>query len=224
MDCRGVYAEISRRLADLDAGTVERLVSEALEAGCDVVEVVEEGLRKGMVEVGVRFERGEYFLPELVEAGDIFNSVMEKYVLPRLKGSRAGVRGRVVIGTVRGDIHDIGKNLVATMLRVNGFEVVDLGVDVPPERFVEAVEKYGAEVVGMSALLTTTMLEMRNVIDALKAAGLRDKVKVIVGGAPVTEEIAREIGADAYGRDAVDAVEKCAKLVEELRRARASSI
>jgi len=134
--------------------------------------------------------------------------------LPRLSSRVGGRRGLVVIGTVRGDIHDIGKNLVALMLRVNGFAVVDLGVDVSPERFVEAVEKYRPDIVGMSALLTTTMLEMRNVIDALKSAGLRDKVKVIVGGAPVTEEFAREIGADAYGRDAVDAVEKCIRLLE----------
>jgi corrinoid protein of di/trimethylamine methyltransferase len=213
--CSRVFERVGRAVAELDYAGAEAGVAEALGLGCDVYRLVEEGLRRGMVEVGARFERGEYFLPELVEAGELFNSLMERYVLPRLSTRAGGSRGLVVIGTVRGDIHDIGKNLVALMLRVNGFEVVDLGVDVSPERFVEAVKKYRPDILGMSALLSTTMLEMRNVIDALKSAGLRDKVKVIVGGAPVTEEFAREIGADAYGRDAVDAVEKCIRLLEK---------
>ncbi|MEM3457695.1 cobalamin B12-binding domain-containing protein [Thermofilum sp.] len=213
--CSIVFERVGRAVAELDYAGAEAGVAEALGLGCDVYRLVEEGLRRGMVEVGARFERGEYFLPELVEAGELFNSLMERYVLPRLSTHAGGRRGLVVIGTVRGDIHDIGKNLVALMLRVNGFEVVDLGVDVSPERFVEAVKKYRPDILGMSALLSTTMLEMRNVIDALKSAGLRDKVKVIVGGAPVTEEFAREIGADAYGRDAVDAVEKCIRLLEK---------
>jgi corrinoid protein of di/trimethylamine methyltransferase len=213
--CSRVFEKVSRAVAELDHAGAEAGVAEALGLGCDAYRLVEEGLRRGMVEVGARFERGEYFLPELLEAGELFNSLMERYVLPRLSSRVGGRRGLVVIGTVHGDIHDIGKNLVTLMLRVNGFEVVDLGVDVPPERFVEAVEKYRPDIVGMSALLTTTMLEMRNVIDALKSAGLRDKVKIIVGGAPVTGEFAREIGADAYGRDAVDAVEKCIRLLEE---------
>jgi len=213
--CSSVFERVGRAVAELDYAGAEAGVAEALGLGCDVNRLVEEGLRRGMVEVGARFERGDYFLPELVEAGELFNSLMEKHVLPRLSTRGGSRRGLVVIGTVRGDIHDIGKNLVALMLRVNGFEVVDLGVDVSPDRFVEAVKKYRPDVVGMSALLSTTMLEMRNVIDALKSAGLRDKVKVIVGGAPVTEEFAREIGADAYGRDAVDAVEKCIRLLEK---------
>ncbi len=213
--CEEVLPRISSALAELDAGSTRRLVEEALGAGCDALEVVERGLRPGMEEVGNRFERGEYFLPELIVAADIFNSVMGSLLLPLIESRQVGSRvGRVVIGTVRGDIHDIGKNLVAVMLRVNGFEVIDLGVDVPPEKFVEAVRTYKPDILGMSAMLTTTMLEMKNVIDALKSAGVRDRVKVIVGGAPVTEEFAREIGADAYARDAVEAVEKCMKLLE----------
>jgi len=214
VDCKDLLSRVRGAIAELDGELTRRLVEEALRAGCSPLAVVEEGLRPGMWEVGERFERGEYFLPELIAAADVFNGVMGELLLPLLEASRqpSGM-GRVVIGTVRGDIHDIGKNLVAVMLRVNGFEVVDLGVDVPPEKFVEAVKAYRPDILGMSALLTTTMLEMRNVIDALRAAGLRDKVKVIIGGAPVTEEFAREIGADAYARDAVEAVEKCKRLL-----------
>jgi len=210
--CGELVREIAAALAELNEGLVEGLVAEALEAGCPPLNVVERGMRPGMEEVGKRFERGEYFLPELIVAADIFQGVLSRYVLPLLP-RESRFLGRVVIGTVRGDIHDIGKNLVAAMLRASGFEVIDLGVDVPPERFVEAVREYKPDIVGMSALLTTTMLEMRNVIEALRAAGFRDKVKVIVGGAPVTEDYAREIGADAYARDAVEAVRKCAELV-----------
>ena len=139
---------------------------------------------------------------------------MDEYLLPRIKKKGGGKKlGTIVIGTVKGDLHDIGKTIVATMLSAAGFEVIDLGVDVPPEKFVEAVKKYNADIVAMSALLTTTMIEMENVIKELEKAGLRDRVKVIVGGAPITEEFARKIGADAYGKDAVEAVKKCKELL-----------
>lgn len=215
MGCdRELYTQIVDRFLDFDTESVKRLVREALDSGCDVNDVIENALRKAMKIVGDRFERGEFFLPELVMAGDLFNEVMEEILLPIIERSAKGSRvGRVVIGTVKGDLHDIGKNLVATMLRVNGFEVIDLGVDVPPEKFVEAVEKYKPDILGMSALLTTTMLEMKNVIDALKSAGLRDKVKVIIGGAAVDEDYTREIGADAYAENAVEAVKKCLELL-----------
>jgi len=219
--CEELLREISAALVNLDEGLVEELVARALEAGCQPVDVVEQGMRPGMEEVGRRFEGGEYFLSELIIAADIFQGVLNRRVLPLLP-RESKTLGRVVIGTVRGDIHDIGKNLVAAMLRVSGFEVIDLGVDVPPERFVEAVREYRPDIVGMSALLTTTMLEMRNVIDALRAAGLRDKVKIIVGGAPVTEEYAREIGADAYARNAVEAVRKCSMLMGEVEKLKKS--
>jgi len=211
--CPEALAKVRAALSALEEGAVLELVREALEAGCSALEVIEGGLTPGMREVGEKFERGEYFLPELMISADIFTRAVSLLQPLLERGAAQARRGRVVIGTVKGDIHDLGKNLVATMLRVDGFEVIDLGVDVPPEKFVEAVERYEPDIVGMSALLTTTMIEMRNVIDALKSAGLRDRVRVIVGGAPVTEEFAREVGADAYAKDAVEAVEKCRKLV-----------
>jgi len=219
VSCDELLESLKGALAELDESRVDSLTAKALEQGCSPHEVVERGLRPGMQEVGFRFERGEYFLPELMISAEIFNAVMQRYILPVLTKEQSGeYKGRVVIGTVRGDIHDIGKNLVAVMLRIDGFEVIDLGVDVSPERFVEAVREYRPDIVGMSALLTTTMLEMRNVIEALRAAGLRDSVKVIVGGAPVTLEFAREIGADAYARDAVEAVTVCRELVKGKRK------
>lgn len=213
---RELYNDIVDKFLEFDTNSVKKLVKEALDSGCDVNDIIENALRKAMSIVGDKFEMGEFFLPELVMAGDLFNEVMEEILLPIIERDVKGSKvGRVVIGTVKGDLHDIGKNLVAVMLRVNGFEVIDLGVDVPPERFVEAVEKYKPDILGMSALLTTTMLEMKNVMDALKSAGLRDKVKVIIGGAAVDEEYAREIGADAYAENAVEAVKKCLELLEK---------
>lgn len=214
VSCSELLEKLRAALAELDENTVAGLVREGLERGCEPLQIIEEGLSPGMRLVGERFERGEYFLPELITAADIFNNVTSSLLLPLLeRGASRARAGRVVIGTVKGDIHDIGKNLVAVMLRASGFEVIDLGVDVPAEKFVEAVRQYEPDILGLSALLTTTMLEMRNVIDALKSAGLRGKVKVIVGGAPVTEEFSKEIGADAYARNAVEAVQKCRELV-----------
>ncbi|RLE65754.1 MAG: cobalamin-binding protein [Thermoprotei archaeon] len=211
-----IFNEIKKNMVELDDVKVKQLIEEALKKGVSPTEIVEKSLRPAMVEIGELFEKGEYFLAELVVAGDIFKEVMDELLLPALRKSGAEIEklGTVVIGTVKGDLHDIGKSIVASMLRAAGFEVIDLGVDVSPEKFVEAVKKYNANIVGLSALLTTTMLEMKNVIEELKKAGLRDKVKVIVGGAPVTPEFAKEIGADAYARDAVEAVEVCKKLLK----------
>ncbi len=209
-----LFEEIKQAFVDFDSETVKRLVMEALSAGYTPNEIIEGALRPAMEVVGDKFEKGEYFLAELMMAGDLFKEVMDEILAPEIEKSREGSGlGTVVIGTVKGDLHDIGKNIVAIMLRVAGFEVIDLGVDVPPEKFVETVKRYNADIVGMSALLTTTMLEMKNVIDALRSEGLRDKVKVIIGGAAVNEEFAREIGADAYAENAVKAVEICKKLI-----------
>ena len=153
-------------------------------------------------------------------SAEIFKEAMALLEPLILKESAGETIARVVIGTVEGDIHDIGKNLVITMLKVNGFDVIDLGVDVPSQKFVDAVKQYKPDIVGMSALLTTTMWKMKEVIDALKREGLRDKVKIIVGGAVITEEFAKEIGADAYAKDAVTAVKVCKKLAEEQRKAK----
>ncbi len=210
-----VYNAIKSKFLEFDFDGVKRLVREALGGGASPNDVIEHSLRPAMEEAGRRFEKGEFFLAELVVAGDLFKEVMDEILVPEIqkRGGSASVLGTVVIGTVRGDLHDIGKSIVATMLRAAGFNVIDLGVDVPPEKFVEAAVQYKADIVGMSALLTTTMLEMKNVIDALKQAGIRDKVKVIVGGAAVTEEYAKSIGADAYGEDAVKAVKICKELL-----------
>jgi len=162
--------------------------------------------------------RERYFLAELVVAGDLFMEIMDDLLMPVISERRGEVKklGTVVLGTVRGDLHEIDKNIVVTILRAAGFEVIDLGVDVPSEKFIEAVKKYNADILGMSALLTTTMMEMEVVIKELEKASLRDKVKVIIGGMPITEDFARRIGADAYGRDAVEAVDICKKLVKSL--------
>jgi 5-methyltetrahydrofolate--homocysteine methyltransferase len=158
--------------------------------------------------VGEKYERNEYFLAELIMAGETMKEGM-KTLEPHLKAGELKRVGKVVIGTVRGDLHDIGKNIVATLLSAAGFDVIDLGVDVPPEKFVEAVKENSPDIVGMSALLTTTMVEMEDIIKELKKAGLRDKVKVIIGGAPITREYAEKIGADAAARDAVEGVNIC---------------
>lgn len=158
--------------------------------------------------VGEKYERKEYFLAELIMAGEVAEKGM-KVLEPHLKGGGAKMVGKVIIGTVKGDLHDIGKNIVAMLLSAAGFEIIDLGVDVPPGKFVEAVREYNPDIVGMSALLTTTVAEMENAIKALKEAGLRDRVRVIIGGAPVTREFAEKIGADAAARNAIEGVEIC---------------
>ncbi len=210
-----LYNKIREEFLNFNFDEVKRLVREALNAGASPNDVIERALRPAMEEAGRRFEKGEFFLAELVVAGDLFKEVMDEILIPEIqkRGEKSRALGTVVIGTVRGDLHDIGKSIVATMLRAAGFNVVDLGVDVPPEKFVEAAKQYNADIVAMSALLTTTMLEMKNVIEALKQAGIRDRVKVIIGGAAVTEEFAKSIGADAYGEDAVKAVKICKELV-----------
>ncbi len=210
-----ILERIKNLLIDIKIDEVEEAVKEALDAGLSPLEIIEGGLAPAMRVIGDKFERGEYFLAELVAAGETFKEILNNLLRPRMmeRGETAKKLGRVVIGTVRGDLHDIGKNIVATMLESAGFEVYDLGVDVPPEEFVRKAKEVGADIVAMSALLTTTMMEMKNVIEELKRAGIRDKVKVIIGGAPITEEFAKEIGADAYGEDAVKAVKVCKQLL-----------
>jgi 5-methyltetrahydrofolate--homocysteine methyltransferase len=203
-----ILSKIREAVVNLDIDNIQRLCKEALEAGIPPYEIVMEGMSKGMEIVGEKYERNEYFLAELIMAGEVMKEGMN-ILEPYLKSGEVKKIGKVVIGTVRGDLHDIGKNIVVTLLNAAGFDVVDLGVDVPPEKFVEAVKEHKPHIVGMSALLTTTMVEMENVIKALKEAGLRDKVKVIIGGAPITREFAEKIGADAAARDAVEGVNIC---------------
>lgn len=183
---------------------IEEMVNAALAAGESPKELLE-AMMAGLKICGDRFETGEYFLPELLGAGDAFKTGMG-LLKPRLSEGDQFSQGKVVLGTVHGDVHDIGKNLVGFMLASAGFTVVDIGVDVSAEGFAQAVREHQPQVLGMSALLTTTMLGMGEVIEVLKEQGLRDKVKVIIGGGPVSRKYAGEIGADAYGNDAAQAV------------------
>lgn len=190
------------------------LTGQALAAGFEPLVIITEGLVAGMNEVGEKFACGEFFLPELVVAAEGMQEAM-RLLEPQLLASGEKIEaGRVVLGTVKGDIHAIGKSLVGTMLTANGFKVFDLGVDVPREKFLEAVAETQADILGLSALLTTTMLEQKAVIEALVAAGLREGVRVMVGGAPVSQSWAQEIGADGYAEDAMGAVQLARRLLD----------
>ncbi len=184
---------------------VTELVREALERGVPPKEILLAGLTPGMEEVGRRYEAGEFLIPDMLAAAECVGSAMT-ILEPHLAGEDVASKGRFVIATVEGDLHDIGKNIVATMLRGSGYEVRDLGVGVPAARIVEAVRESGAAFLGLSALLTTTMPQMQVVVEGLRAAGLRDGVKVLVGGAPTSAEFAAKIGADHHCRDAFEAL------------------
>jgi 5-methyltetrahydrofolate--homocysteine methyltransferase len=193
-----------------DAPTAKSTVAAALEEGADPQDLLSKYMIPAMDEVGRRFETNEYFVPELLIAARAMKGALE-LIRPKLAATGAQPVGRVVIGTVRGDLHDIGKNLVAAMLEGGGFEVIDLGVDVSPEKFIEAVKEKGAQIIAMSALLTTTMPGMKTTIESVKTAGV--PVKVMIGGAPVTQRYADEIGADGFSDNASGAVRVARSLV-----------
>jgi corrinoid protein of di/trimethylamine methyltransferase len=212
--------EILNRLRDAVVGCdVEGAVKaaeEALKVGVDPAEAIEEGLAKGVRMVGDRFGAGKAFLTELMIAAEAMKQAMAILEPAISKGAKARkTLGKVLIGTVEGDIHDIGKSIVGTMLTVAGFEVVDLGVDVPVDKFIEKTREVEPNIIGMSALMTTTMSKMADVIKALEKEGLRKKIKVIVGGAPTSMEWAEEIGADGHGGDAMEAVEVAKRLIKK---------
>lgn len=188
-----------------DAKLAREITQKALSDGVEPLQLVQRHMMPAMDEVGRRFECNEYFVPELLLSARAMKAALE-LIRPLLIASGAESSGRVVIGTVKGDLHDIGKNLVAAMLEGGGFEVTDLGVNVTPEQFVAGIKEKNAQIVAMSALLTTTMPSMKTTIDAIKAAGVRDQVKVLVGGAPITQSFADEVGADGYSESAVGAV------------------
>jgi corrinoid protein of di/trimethylamine methyltransferase len=188
-----------------DARKAHAATETALAAGAQPLQIISESMVPAMDEVGRLFEAEEYFVPELLLAGRAMRSALD-LLRPLMAASGEKLATRVVIGTVKGDLHDIGKNIVASMLEGSGFEVIDLGSDVAPEKFVAAVEERKPQIVCMSALLTVTMPAMKTTIDALAAAGLRGQVKVLIGGAPVTQQYAREIGADGYSENASGAV------------------
>jgi 5-methyltetrahydrofolate--homocysteine methyltransferase len=208
-----VISEIFEAILEGQQKKAIEKVNQALAENVDPSVILNEGMVKAMAEVGRLFEEGEYFVPEMLIAARAMQSGLA-ILKPHLAQADVKSSGKVVAGTVKGDLHDIGKNLVAMMLEGAAFEIVDLGSDVSPDKFVEAVRSSGADIVAMSALLTTTMPNMKTTIEALEAAGLRDKVKVIVGGAPLTPEYAKQIGADGYAADASRAVALAKSLIE----------
>lgn len=205
------YKELYEAILTGNAKKAEEVTKAAIEAKADPTELVQKCMVPAMDEVGKRFECNEYFVPELLIAARAMKISLE-ILTPLLAEAGAEPVGRVVIGTVQGDLHDIGKNLVASMLEGGGFQVIDLGVDVPPEKFVEAAKEKDGSILALSALLTTTMTMMKNVIDALDEAGVRKTTKVMIGGAPITQQYADEIGADGYSDNASAAVAMARKL------------
>jgi len=186
----------------------------ALDSGLEPGLILSEGMIAAMKEVGKRFEDGEYFVPEMLISARAMQTGLN-LLKPHLLSTNVKSAGKIVIGTVKGDLHDIGKNLVGLMLEGAGFEVIDLGVDVSPEKFVETIAAEQAQVVALSALLTTTMPNMETTIEAIKKAGLRDKVKVMIGGAPVTQDYANQVGADGFSQDASRAVTMAKSLLQD---------
>lgn len=209
-----VLTEITRSLVECDPDSTVSLTREALSSGKEPLAIISDGLVPGMEVVGDKFQAGECFLPQLVIAANAMQNAME-LLEPELCARQqvAESAGTMVIGTVEGDIHEIGKSLVATMMSANGFRVHDVGVDVPVSAFVDKLKETKADLLGLSALLTTTMTVQRDIIDAVEEAGIRDQVKVIVGGAPVTQDWADTIGADGYAEDVVGAVELAKRLM-----------
>src|SRR5271157_3440547 len=195
----------------------QELVKEAIAKDVPAEQILKEGLIRAMTEVGHKFECGEYFVPEMLIAARAMQSGLS-LLRPYLITAKVQAIGKVIIGTVQGDLHDIGKNLVGMMLQGAGFEVIDLGVDVSPEKYVQAVKEYHPDLVACSALLTTTMPRMKDIVDALIESGLRDQVKVLIGGAPVTESFASQIGADLCAVDAASASTCAKELILELKK------
>lgn len=199
-----ILNEISELLQKGKAKDVKELVQKALDEGISPKDILEQGLLAGMSIIGGKFKNNEVYVPEVLIAARAMNGGTE-ILKPHLASSGVTAAGKVVLGTVKGDLHDIGKNLVRMMMEGKGLEVIDLGVDVPAEKFIEAAKSEGAQIIACSALLTTTMNEMKTVVDAAAAAGIRDKVKIMIGGAPVTDSFCQSIGADAYTPDAASA-------------------
>jgi len=207
-----ILEKLKDAVVNFDIETVREACTHALEKGIPAYQIVMEGMAEGMEVVGKKYESGEFFLSELIMAGETVKEGM-KIIEPHLASEGAKARGRIVIGTVQGDLHDIGKNIVATLLKASGFEVIDLGFDVAPQKFVGETRNSKPNILGMSALLTTTMVNMDTTIRELEKANVRKRVKVIIGGAPIDTDYARKIGADASAKDAVEGVAICRKWV-----------
>jgi 5-methyltetrahydrofolate--homocysteine methyltransferase len=204
--------KLATAILEGDSQSTIDLVQQALDDGAAAKTILDDGMIVGMNEVGDRFRRGDMFVPEVLMSADAMSAGL-KLLRPELAKSNVKMIGKVVLGTVKGDLHDIGKNLVGMMCEGAGFEVINLGFDVPPERFIEAIKEHQPQLIGMSALLTTTMRSMGQTIKSLEEAGLRDQVKIMVGGAPVDQDFADRIGADGYGSNAVAASDLAKQLV-----------
>ena len=207
-----LFERLSTAVLEGDAEKAHKLVERGLKQGLSPKEILDNGLIVGMDEVGARFKRGDMFVPEVLMSADAMASGME-ILRPLLAESGAEMLGKVLMGTVKGDLHDIGKNLVSMMCEGAGFEIVDLGFNVEPEKFIEGIKQHQPQVVGMSAMLTTTMRAMGHTIKAIEESGLRDKVKIMVGGAPVDKDFADAIGADGYGSNAPSGADLAKQLV-----------
>ncbi len=207
-----ILERLSTSILEGDADTAVELVQKSLDEGLAAKTILDDGMITGMNEVGARFRRGDMFVPEVLMSADAMSEGL-KLLRPELAKSDVKMLGTVVLGTVKGDLHDIGKNLVGMMCEGAGFQVVNLGFDVPPEAFIEAIKEHQPDLVGMSALLTTTMRAMGQTIKAIEEAGLRDKVKIMVGGAPVDQDFSDRIGSDGYGSNAVAASDLAKQLV-----------
>ena len=208
-----ILTRLEQAVVDCEPEEAEELARRALEQNLDPLVCINEGLTPGISRVGELFSTGEYFLPDLIIAGEAMKAALAILEPALLEDQQRQVLGRVVLGTVEGDLHEIGKTLVGTMLTANGFDVTDIGIDKSAADFVQAVKETDATLVGASALLTTTMLQQGKIIEALQEAGLRDQVHVMVGGAPVTQEWATKVGADGYAEDAISAVALAKRLV-----------
>ena len=206
--------DLREAFVNIDSNRVNELLKKALEENIPPREIIEKAIRQGADEVGKKYEACEYFLPELVMSGDMMKEAIE-LLKPMMQADGISSSGKIVFGTVKGDLHDIGKNIVISMLSVAGFDITDAGVDISSEKFLSEVREKKPDILCMSSLLTHTMPELNLVIEELKKAGLRDKVKIMIGGRPVTEEYATQIGADSFGKDAYEAVEKAKQLMKK---------
>lgn len=206
------FDDLSKAVISGDDDQVKTLTKSLIDSGVDPLEIINQGLIAGMNVVGVRFKKGDMFVPEVLMAARAMSEGIN-LVKPLISEGDMPSEGKVLIGTVKGDLHDIGKNLVAMMMESEGFTVINLGVDISPEQFVAAAKEHNADIIAMSALLTTTMVAMKDTIDLFEKEGLREKVRIIIGGAPVSEEFANEIGADGFAPDAASACELGKKLL-----------
>ena len=197
--------KVKEAIYDLDIDNIQDVVKECLDEGIEPWSIIKDGMGEGMAVVGDRFEKGEYYLADLILAGEVMKEGM-KILEDKIDRAESGGKGTVILAAVKGDIHDIGKNIVGVMLSASDFKVIDLGVDVPEDKIVEAIKDTGAPALGLSVLLTTMIGGIKDTVDALKEAGLRDKVKIAIGGACTSEKLAKEMGVDAFGEDAVKSV------------------